>query len=261
MTDDMLLAQLPGWAFAFVLVLCRCGGAVMLLPGFAEAEVPPMVRAGLALAVTLLLLPTVVPLLPQPPDPAHPEAAKLAALLATETFIGVLLGFLARLLVLALPIAGQVMSYMLGLANVLQPDPLLGGQATPVARLLGLAGPVLFLSGGLYAGPLSALAGSYSLFAAGAAPLFADSTSSVVAAVSACFLLALRLAAPFLLAGTVWQVALALLARLVPQLQIQALAMPGQILGGLALLGLSAAALLSTWQGAVQAGLAGLPGY
>ena len=256
MTDAALLAALPAWAFAFVLVLCRCGAAVMVLPGFAEAEVPPTIRVGLALSITLLLLPPVFATLPpEPPDPMQ-----LLALLAGEILIGVTLGFLARLLVLALPIAGQLMSYMMGLANVLQPDPVLGAQATPVSRMFGLAGPVLFMAGGLYAGPLSALAGSYQMFAAGAGPMVADGPLSVVTGVSGCFLLAMRLAAPFLLAGTVWQVALALFARLVPQLQIHALAMPGQILGGLALLGLLAAALLRTWQAAATAGLMTLPG-
>ena len=50
MDDAALLAALPGWAFAFALVLSRTGMAVMLLPGLGEAEPPPIVRAGLALA-------------------------------------------------------------------------------------------------------------------------------------------------------------------------------------------------------------------
>jgi flagellar biosynthetic protein FliR len=165
------------------------------------------------------------------------------------------------LLVLALPIAGQILSYMLGLANVLQPDAILGGQSTPVAKLLGLVGTVLFMAEGLYAGPLSALGGSYQLFPLGRLPaLGEDAAQSVLAAVAGCFALAVRLAAPFILLGTVWQVALGLFSRLVPQLQIHSLAMPGQILGGLALLGLLGAVVLRTWESAVIAGLGTLPG-
>ena len=55
--DAALVAALPGWAFAFVLVLGRVGCAVMLMPGLGEAEMPPMVRAGLVLTLVVLLLP------------------------------------------------------------------------------------------------------------------------------------------------------------------------------------------------------------
>ena len=45
--DSALLASLPGWAHAFVLVLARVSAAMMLLPPFGEAEVPAPVRAAL----------------------------------------------------------------------------------------------------------------------------------------------------------------------------------------------------------------------
>ena len=68
---------------------------------------------------------------------------------------------------MALPVAAQFIAYMLGIANVLQPDPLLGSQATPIARLFDVIAPLLILSTGLYALPLAALTGSYQLVAPG----------------------------------------------------------------------------------------------
>ncbi len=59
------LASLPGLAFAFALVVARVGSTVMLLPVLGEAEVPMTVRAGFTLALTLLLLPPLLPLLPR----------------------------------------------------------------------------------------------------------------------------------------------------------------------------------------------------
>ena len=81
-----------------------------------------------------------------------------------------------------------------------------------------------------------------------------------MAATAECFSLALRLAAPFILAGLAWQVALALLARLVPQMQVFSLSAPGQILGGLFLLALLLATLLDLWGGEVRTGFSALPG-
>jgi flagellar biosynthetic protein FliR len=181
-------------------------------------------------------------------------------MLAVELLAGLGLGWLARLVVLALPMAGQIASYMLGLANVLQPDPVLGGQATALERLFATAATVLVFASGLYALPLMALAGSYRVIAPGTPALAGDGAEAVISAIAESFSLAMQLAAPFVLAGTLWQVALGLLARLVPRLQVYFVAMPGQLLGGFVLLGLLATMLLGTWQAAVREGFSRLPG-
>jgi flagellar biosynthesis protein FliR len=252
-SDADFLHALPGWAFALSLVLARCAGAIMLLPGFAETMVLSMVRAGFALALALLLVPVVAPALPPMPE----QPLDLVAMLANELLAGATLGFLARLIALALPTAGQILSPMVGMSNVLQQDPTLGGQATPISSLFGLAAPLILLVSGLYALPLAALAGSYATWPAGQMP--DGGTAAMVSAFADFFLLAVRLAAPFLVAGLVWQAALGLLARLVPSLQVFSLAMPGQILGGLLLLALLAQGLLTLWQNAAQDALGSLP--
>lgn len=250
------LASLPGWAFAFALVLARVSAACMLLPGIGEAELPTTVRAGFAVALTILLLPVLQPALPAEPGSVLASFAMVAA----ETATGLWLGWTTRLLMLALPLAGQIAASLLGLANVLQPDPALGAQTTALSRLLGVAAPVVILVSGLYALPLAALAGSYRLIPAGQLLPASDSAAAAVRAVADSFALGVRLAAPFIVAGIVWQVGLGLLSRLVPQLQVYFAAMPGQILGGLLLLGLLSAAMLAAWQSHVASAFAVLPG-
>jgi len=254
--DAALLTALPGWAFAFALVLSRTGMAVMLLPGLGEAEPPPVVRAGLTLALTVLLVPAVAPLVPAVPEAGFGGAV----MVGTELLVGGLLGWLARLPVLALGMAGAVVSYMLGLSSVVQQDPALGGQSAAMSRLFGLVAPVLIFSAGLYALPLTALAGSYTLIPPGSVLPAGALAESFTGALVACFVLAIRLSAPFLLAGLVFQVALGLLARLVPQLQVYTAAMPGQILGGIVLLGVLASQILGAWTEATSAAWSVLPG-
>lgn len=254
MNDTALLEGLPGLAFAFVLVLSRTGAVVMLMPGLGEAEPPPVVRAGFALAFSLLLLPGIAPLVP-PPPPGWGGAGMVVA----ELLAGGVLGWLARLPAMALSMTGAIVSYMTGMTSVVQPDPALGGQSAALSRALSMAVPVLVLSSGLYALPLSALAGSYQLVPPGAV-MDAAAADVVQQAVSASFGLSIRLAAPFLLAGVLFQAGLGLMARLAPQLQAYAAAMPGQILGGLALLGLLAAPLLSAWSEAMRDAWSVLPG-
>ena len=193
--DAALVATLPAWAFAFVLVMARIGSAMALLPGLGEADPPAMVRVGLALAVTVLLLPGIAPSIPPVPE----ASAQAAFMIVAEIITGLWIGWLARLLVLALPIAGQFIAYMLGIANVLQPDADLGGMATPIERLFAIAAPLAILVTGLYALPLAALAGSYRLIPPGTLLPAADTAETAVRAAAAAFALAVRLASPFLL--------------------------------------------------------------
>lgn len=257
MTDETaLLAALPAWSFAFVLLLARVAGAVALLPGLGETSLPAMLRAGMALAITAVLLPVIAPMVPPPPEPGLQAAGMVAAELVT----GLWLGWLARLLTLALPLAAQFIAYLLGIASVLQPSATLGPQSSALAHLFELLVPLLILGSGLYALPLSALAGSYHLVPPGRMLPSGDGLAISVQSVASSFALALRLAGPFVLAGIVWHVAIGLLSRLVPRVQVYFVAMPGQILGGLALLAVLAAAILGAWLDAMGAGLSHLPG-
>ncbi len=258
MTSDgaALLAALPAWSFTLVLVLARCGGAIALMPGLGETAPPVMVRAGLALAISILLLPDIRPLLPPAPEPG----LLLAALIVSEFVTGLWLGWLARVLVLALPIGAQFIAYQMGTSSVLQPDAELGPQTSALARVYDLAAPLIILVSGLYTLPLSALVGSYRLIPPGGVLPAADSTATVVRAVGDAFALAFRLAGPFVLAGIVWHVTVGAMTRLIPRVQIYFLTMPGQILGGFALLATLSTALVSAFVDAVRDGLSALPG-
>jgi flagellar biosynthetic protein FliR len=254
--DEAALSQLLlTWSFAFIMVLCRTGAAIMLLPGLAEDGSPAMLRMGLTLGVTALLLPIVAPGLP----PAPAGFMHLVALLAGELFAGGFLGWLARLVALALPAAGQIISLSTGMSSVLQPDANFGAQTAGIGRLFGIVAPVLLLASGAYIMPLSALAGSYTAWPAGALPPGEDIMHMVIGAVGSNFALALRLASPFMLIGLIWQLGLGLMSRLVSQLQIYFATLPGQVLGGLFLLSLLASSLSEIWLRAAEDSFSHLP--
>lgn len=255
--DAALLATLPALVFQAALLFCRLGAAVMLLPGLGESEVPATIRLSLGLLLTLLLLPSLAPGLP-----AMPEApGEVLRVLALELLAGLWLGGLARGLMLALAQAGQVMGSMIGLTTPLQGDPELGAQSTPLGRGFGFAATVLVLATGLYALPLGALVGSYAVLPAGAPFPAGPAADAVAAMVSQSFSLALRLAAPFILAGVLFNAGMGLIARVAPQIQIFVVAAPAQIVAGLGLLLLLLPAILAFWDGAMRRGFATLPGY
>ena len=243
-------------AFGLMLVVARVAGAIMLLPGMGESAPPAMLRAGLALCIALLLLPGLLPVLPPPPE----AGIQAALMIGAEVLTGVWFGWLARLVALALPVAAQFIAYLLGLSSVLQADAELGPLSTALSRLFDLAAPLAVLSSDLYQLPLLALGGLYTLVPAGALLPSTDGALTVMEMMTQTFALALRLAAPFVLAAVVWNVASGLIARLVPRLQIYFVALPGQILGGFLMLAALSGAILAAWEGGARSLFAALPG-
>jgi flagellar biosynthetic protein FliR len=250
------LAALLDWAPAFALVLARVGAAMALLPGLGEAVAPAIVRVGLALSITILLMPELQPLMP--PVPA--AGLSMGLMIAGEVITGLWFGWITRMIVLALPVCAQFIGYLIGLSSVLQPDSELGAQSGALGKLFEMAAPVLILGGGLYKLPLAALAGLFQLIPPGHILPVADSTEIAIHAVGVSFSLALQLASPFVVIGIVWHVAMGLVARIVSRMQIYFVSMPGQIMAGIALLMLTGSAIILAWRDGAQAYFFTLPG-
>jgi flagellar biosynthetic protein FliR len=252
LSGDLILDH----AFGLVLILARIGATLALMPGLGETTIPAVIKAGMVLTLTILLLPIIEPTLPPRPE----SEIALGLMVLTELANGLWFGWLARILTTSLPLAGQYISDFAGLANVLQPSPDLGPQTTAISRLYDVAVPMLILSTGLYRLLLSSLVRFYQLIPPGSLAWIPDTAETTVAMVAASFNLALRLAAPFILASISWHVGIGLIARLVPRLQIFFVAMPGQIGLGLLLLASVAAPVIGAWMEAMRAGLSALPG-
>jgi flagellar biosynthetic protein FliR len=242
--------------FRAVLMLARIGAVVMLMPGLGEQEVPANIRLGLGLALVMVLYPVLSPALPAAPD----SVGEMLRLTLIEIVIGVWYGGLARLVTLAMNMAGQLFALLLGLSQMLVPDPAVGGQNAVTGRFFTLISVVLLLSSGLYAMPLRALAESYAVLPVGQGFLAGPGAEAMAAAVGQSFILALQLMAPFLLLSVVLNVTFGLLARIAPQVQIYFLVVPGQIVLGLVLLGLLLPAMLGLYTSIARETFLALPG-
>lgn len=250
------LATLPGDAFAAVLLFARIGTTLMLLPGVGEAEVPVPVRLAFAIVLTALLFPALAPALPTAPG----DVGRLLVLVGSEATVGLWLGFLARLALFALVMAGQLISLLLGFASVLTADAVIGPHGTALSRLFALAGIAAVLAAGLHALPLAALKASYALIPPGGGFAMADAAEMMRRAVAGSLGLALQLAAPFVLAAVLVHAALGLFSRLVPQVQVYFLALPAQLLAGIGLLAALIALVLPAWREHATALIAIFPG-
>ena len=222
---------LPANLFAAVLIFARIGAAMMLLPGFGELYVPQRFRLLLALLMAGLLTPVLAPMLPAMPG----SSAALALLVIGEVVVGVFIGTLARMLVAALEMAGAMISLQTGLSAATMFNPLAEASSPLPSALYGMLGVVLIFVTDLDHLLLRAAVESYGLFTPGALPPVGDLADTVTRFAAGSFRLAFEMAAPFIVVGLIFFVALGIVARMVPQLQVLFIAQPLQILGGLGL--------------------------
>jgi flagellar biosynthetic protein FliR len=256
--DDLpaLLHDLPVMGFGFMLVIARVGTTLLTGPGLGEAEIPASVRIALAAVLAALVYPVLRPQLPAMPD----TTIGLVGLISVEILVGAWLGLLTRVLVMALSMAGNIISYMVGLTSVLQIDPSLGVQVPALERALALAAVALVFVSGLYVLPVRAVIGSYQVIPPGGGFDTGGAAQLVTRAVADSFALALRLGAPFVVVCLVWQAALAFVSRLVPNIQVHLISQPAQILGGLMLLSAIVAVMFETWSAGMLQAFSSLPG-
>jgi flagellar biosynthetic protein FliR len=235
----VLQELVAGNVYAFLLIFSRLGSAMMSLPGVGENAIPARFRLSIALLISALVVPVVGPTLP--PLPAQPM--HVAFLVITEIGFGLALGIMIRLLMSAMHVAGTVIALQAGLAAAMLFDPQQGGQSAVVSSALVFMGIALVFATDLHLLGLQAAFDSYTLFPPMQAPAFGDFADTAVKLVSDGFALGMRLAAPFIVYGIVFNVALGLLNRLMPSLQIFFIMQAPQIAFSLLVLGLSLGAI------------------
>jgi flagellar biosynthesis protein FliR len=227
-------ALAPKAALGAFVLFCRIGGCLMLAPGFSSSQIPTQVRLFIALAVTLTLTPL---LIGQVPLSALGEDPVLTLkVIAVESLVGGMIGLLARIFFLALETLAAGAATMLGFSNPfgfqMEGDETLA----PLATLISLAGVALVFAADLHWELLRGLVASYDVIPVGADFNPRLALREVADALGESFRLTLRITSPYVIYAIVVNVALALINRLTPQVQVFFVATPFVAAGGLVLL-------------------------
>ncbi|PZQ98047.1 MAG: flagellar biosynthesis protein FliR [Cereibacter sphaeroides] len=224
-------------------VFLRVGAAMAVLPAFGEQVVPQRIRLCLGLAFTAIVAPLVAADLPGP-------QTGLPLALVTETVAGLVLGLALRFFIHALQTAGMMIAQATSLSQLF-----VGAGADPlpaIGNLLTVAGLALAVATGLHLRLIEYFIGSYEVFPPGRLPLPADLARWGVAGVGQSFALAFSLAAPFLIASFIYNLALGVINRAMPQLMVAFVGTPAIALGSMALLIIGAPLALTVWRRALD---------
>jgi flagellar biosynthesis protein FliR len=217
----------------FLLILIRLSGFFLIAPLFSRRGVPNQFKVGLAAAISFVIMSGMVIEEPIPLDSTY------IVLILKELGVGLALGFTAALLLYAVQIAGAFIDFQMGfaMANVLDPQtgaqvPIIGHFKYMMALLflLTVNGHHLMLDGvmqSLRLFPVEVLAVSFEVEA------IAQFMTGLFVEM---FLIALQIALPIVGALFLVDVALGILAKTVPQMNIFAVGFPIKIMTGFILL-------------------------
>ena len=239
------ISFLPALAAAFMLAFARIGAMVMLMPGLGEISIPVRIKLGIALVLTMVIL----PLHRQAYQVDMQSMAPLIVMMLHEIIIGIVLGATARVTLSALQVAGAVIAQQMGLGFVTAVDPSQGQQGVLVGNFLTMLGVALLFATDSHHLVIAALSDSYKVFAPGELVPSGDVASLATRAFAAAFSLGLQLSAPFLVFGLVFNIGLGILARMMPQMQVYFVSAPLSIMIGFLIFAFVLAAMMGTFIG------------
>jgi flagellar biosynthetic protein FliR len=213
----------------FALVLTRVSSFLLVLPVFGAKAIPMQIRAAAAVLLSLFFCTTA----PLGIDPTRISILGAILLLAGEAIYGLALGLIVALLFSVVQLSGHVIEQQMGLTMAEIVNPMTEEEIGPLASLLEMIFLLLFLSANGHHLFLLILSKSYSAFPAGTVPTLNTLVGGIAETGSVMFVASLRLAAPLIAAFLILMVALALLARLIPEMDIFFISMPVQAALGL----------------------------
>ena len=224
-------AQLDVWLTSFMFPLARILGLLAAAPLFNSIAMPKRIRLGLGIAITLALLPVL------PPMPTVPAGSWIGlAILAQQMFIGVLLGLTLRIAFAAIDLTGELIGLQMGLSFAVFYDPQNAGQTPVLSEFLGLIVTLVFLAMNGHLLTLAVLAESFKLLPVSATSLGIGNIGSFLAWSSVLFSAGLLLALPLITALLITNLAMGVLARVAPQLNIFAVGFPVTLVAGFVIL-------------------------
>ncbi len=210
------------------LILLRVSAFLFTWPVFSVFSVPRPAKILLAVVLAICLFPVV----PHESLTTEMLSLNIAWYAMKEVFVGLCLGFFTRLLFFAISIAGQVISTSMGLSSGQMFNPALGSQSTTTEQFFTTLATLIFLAINGHHYFLTGLAQSFDIIqvtSAGASfALFKD----VGAILQMVCIAGIKISAPVMIAIFFLNIAIGIIGRVVPQINVLVTSLPVNIMAG-----------------------------
>ena len=219
---------------SFLLTLMRVSLIVFLMPFYGGESIPAPIKAALCLILSLALWPHLS--FPAGAFPAHPLG--IVVILLGELILGMTLGMCVHFIFAGIQTGGELLAFQMGFTMVSLADPLSGARVSITAHLLYMVSLLTFLALDGHLHLLRALAESFTLLPPGGLTMRGNLVDNVLSLSGGMFVLAVKIAAPVMAAIFMVELALALMARAAPQMNLLTLGFPIKIAVGFFFIGM-----------------------
>ena len=225
----------PREVIFFMLVLSRVAGIFAALPVFGGHSLPARIKVFTVFIITLVCFPALSVTLPQIPS----DAFSLGLLAFSEIMIGLTLAFITQIIFAAVEFSGQIIGMQMGLTISSIIDPTRGTQTQIMSVVQSLFATLMFLSLNIHHLFIRAIMDSFKVIPLGGWHLSGELINFLVMRTADIFIIGVRLAAPVMVALLLATVALGIMARAFPQMNIFMISMPLNVGLGLIILGMT----------------------
>ncbi len=217
----------------FLVVLARVGGVVTFAPFWSHNAANPKIRVVLAFALSIVLTPIITTKIQTPPD----EIYALSLILIGEVLIGIVMGFVGKLVFSGFEMAAFFIGSQMGfsLAGII--DPSTRAQTTALGTIAQMLGLMVLLGADGHHWFLAATVKSFSTTAPGSFVFTAELLDIFLRLSANALVVGVSLAAPALIVLLAVELALEFFGRTAPQFQVFILGFPIKIAVGLWLIG------------------------
>jgi flagellar biosynthetic protein FliR len=225
----------------FFLIFIRISGFTVVAPIFSSKNVPAYIKIGFSLAIAYILYPFFYN-----SDVRIPESLFPYILILFEEFVvGLVIGFVSSMIFYAVQSAGNILDMQIGFGIVNIFDPLSGQQLPLVGNFKYILALIVFLSMNGHHVLLTALVDSFKLVPVMGVVFHTELVGILVDMVVGIFIIAIKICMPVLVALLLTDMALGVLARTMPQMNIFIVGVPGKIIVGIFVLSLALPAYIA----------------
>lgn len=225
--------ELNTWIAALLWPLSRILGLIAAAPLFGNAAVPATVKVALGALLAMIIAPG-VPALPA----VNPMSLAGLLILTQEMLVGLAMGFTIRIVFSAIEMAGEISSLTMGLGFASFFDPQTKGRSSAISQFLVMLATLMFLTVNGHLVLLAALAESFVSLPISASPISGGGFQQLAAWGGEIFRSGLQIALPVIAALLLTNVALGILTRAAPQLNIFGIGFPVTLGVGLLVIGM-----------------------
>lgn len=230
---DFTNTQLYSLISAYFWPLVRILGLFTSAPFFSHRSIPGQVRVGLSLAITLLIAPTLKPF------PYQDLLSWIGLLILIQQFvIGISIGFAMRFIFTGMELAGELISMTMGLGFALFFDPQSQGRTSSISQLMAIFAMLFFIATDLHLLLIECMVESFDTLPIGVMAMGNNQFYELSKLGGNIFAIGLQISLPVITALLATNIALAVLTRAAPQLNIFGIGFPLTLLIGLLMLAL-----------------------